>query len=155
MRFLTEEDLKKIQGELNISLPDHYRIFHETKSFLIKELRETDSCPEDDTLSIATDADYIIKINRFSGLPSNEGPARNKFAIGGDGCGSTSLIDLQDHFNETVYFIPHDEYEFEEIFDEEKNDFRWDHKGLTVANNLEEYITKEISRNIEYRKMKK
>ena len=124
MRFFTEEDLRKIESELQISLPDHYRIFHLTKSSLIRKLRETDSCPTDNTISVATDADYIIEINRFSGLPTNEGLARNKFAIGGDGCGSTSLIDIQDHSNETVYFIPHDEYPFEEIFDEEKNDLR-------------------------------
>jgi hypothetical protein len=93
-------------------------------------MRESDPWSDDHSIGIATDVNYIIEMNNLLKLPSTTEPVRNKLAIGGDGCGSNSFIDISNPENTPVFQILHDEYAYEEIFDEEKDDFRWDHEGL-------------------------
>lgn len=152
MAFLTQQDLDKIEQAFGITLPTHYKQFHLTQTEWIQKMRETDGCPEDDTLFIATNVNYIIEMNQYMGVPKTEGEARGKFFIGGDGCGSSVLIDLNNPNNETVYFLGHGDFEYHEIFDPETNDFNWAHEGLIEAPNLGAYVQQQITFNIEFDK---
>lgn len=142
MNYLEKSDIGKIENELGISLPQHYKDFHSNKRHIIKKLRESDSKPDDDSLWIATDVEHIIEYNRFSGIPKKEGPTRNKFYIGGDGCGSSCFIELEQDQNTKVYFICPDD--FEEIFDEAIDDFKWDLEQVLVAKSLEEFALNKM-----------
>ncbi len=149
MLYLTKNDFEKIEKALGIKLPEHYKIFHLTEKELLKKLRESDPWPEDHSIGIATDVNYIIEMNTLMKLPSTSGPVRNKLAIGGDGCGGNSFMDITDPGNTTIFFLPHDEYEHEEIFDEDNDDFRWDHEGLKGQKSLKAYTSELIRFNEE------
>lgn len=145
MQYLETEDIQKIETTLGISLPQHYKDFHLSNRTLLQELRDSDVNPEDDGMYISTDAENIIEYNQFSGLPKTEGPTRNKYYIGGDGCGGSYFVDLKNPDNTEVYFVSPDN--FTEIFDEEADDFKWDSDLVLAGKTLEDFTKKTIAFN--------
>ena len=142
MKYLNEQDFEAIEIQLGVKLPQHYKDFHLNERSTIYELRESDANPEDHIMWIATNLEHIIEYNRFSGIPKENGPARNKFYIGGDGCGSSCFIELNKPEITNVYFICPDN--FEEIFDETEDDFKWDNELVLAAFSLKDFARKKI-----------
>ena len=144
MTYLSEADFQQIENTLAIELPAHFKSFHLQHQSLIKELKELVN-ELDQSISLATDLESILMINQFLQVPKTEGPFRYKFSIGQDGCGNFALIDLKNPDNTKVYYSDHDEYDFEEIFDQSTNDFKWDSfEGLSRGANIEAYVRGEI-----------
>lgn len=153
MSYLSAKDLAILEERLGISLPPHYKDFNLHQHPLIDRLREHGE--NDDTLTLITDLDFLLEISGFFEIPKSEGPCRNKFVIGQDGCGNFYLIDLLDHENTKVYFLDHDSYEEEEVFDVEKNDYKWEeHPGLSVGSSIPDFVEKETARAIAYKQRK-
>ena len=145
MTYLSESDFQEIENTLQIELPAHFKAFHLQHKALIKELKELVN-EVDQSISLATDVESILMINQFLEVPKTEGPFRFKFSIGQDGCGNFALIDLKNTDNTKVYYSDHDEYDFEEIFDQNINDFKWDSfEGLSRGESVEEYVRGEIA----------
>jgi len=148
MKYLNEEELASIEEQLNIKLPSHYKDFHLNNRALIQELRNSDSVPDDNSMWVSTDVGNIVEYNKFSGIPKSEGPARNKFYIGGDGCGSSCFIDLLNSDNTKVYFVCPDDYN--EIFDEQIDDFKWDSDLVLAGQNISDFVKCQIKFNKEF-----
>ncbi len=129
-------NFKTIASALQIELPESYIKFHLSEKKLIEQLRSKEF---DDSYFIATNENWLIATNRMLELPKERGMMNGKFCIGQDGCGSYYLINIEKE-DTTVYSTEHDGYAWEEIFDEEKDDLNWDHKGLIMAKNLKEFV---------------
>ncbi len=142
-------DIQMIEERLGIRFPEYYSRFHREERALIHEMRASDSAPEDHSICLATDPNTIVEANELGGLPCSDGPLRGKIIIGSDGCGNFSLLNLDDPDDRTIYFIDHDGYEYDEIFNQAANDFDWSHPGLQQARNLRELIQNQIRLNKE------
>ncbi|RTQ46845.1 SMI1/KNR4 family protein [Hymenobacter gummosus] len=144
MHYLSAADLDRLEQELDVVLPAHYRAFHLTEQELIRQLREVSGEPGQDWLGVATDAAWLIEINRLYGIPKREGPLRGKFCIGNDAGGGGHFISLDDPANTVVYAISHDWYDPEEMFDEERNDYVWTHEDMMGAPNMVAFTLRTI-----------
>jgi hypothetical protein len=134
MQFLDTLDFEKIELALSIQLPKHFKKFHLEQQNLITELQSHDD------MYLEVDADNFIELNKIMALP------KNKIIIGQDGCGNFYFIDISPNsVDETVYTIPHDDFEQEEIFDTVLNDYKWDNEKCQTGANLTEHINYFIS----------
>jgi SMI1 / KNR4 family (SUKH-1) len=133
MQFLDNTDFQKIENALDIQLPLHYKKFHLERHDLLLRLNKAQSAI-DDNMDVYTHADSIIQDNKMFAVP------KNKIIIGQDGCGGYYFIDISPNSNdETVYTIPHDVLDEDEIFDKEANDYIWTHPDCQTAENLAQY----------------
>ena len=143
MNFLTQADFNKLEQELQIELPAHYKKFHLQEIALIKKMREG-PLTDQDHLSLATDADWLLQTNQEIGVPVLTGPCRGKLCVGTDGGGNDFFINLENPGDTVVYQAAHDGFPREEIFDEKLDDFIWSHDGLQMGRNLEDFVKQDI-----------
>jgi hypothetical protein len=140
MKYLHPADFTELEQALRITLPAYYKEFHLTATELARKVRQADPAPDDNSIALATDTEWLLETNALLGIPKHKGTARGKYCIGADGCGSYYLINLEDHQDTTVYQTPHDEYDYEEVFDPALDDFIWSHEGLIAAQNLTDFL---------------
>lgn len=129
-------NIKKIELELKVKLPEFFVGFHQRQQALIKTLRKV--LNDEDYITLSTDANWIIEHNsQFLNLPNNKGFCRGKLCIGTDGCGNDSFIDLTGE-DKRVFFIDHEIAS--ELMNDAKDDFNWENEKLEKYSSLEEYV---------------
>lgn len=129
-------NIKKIELELKVKLPEFFVEFHQHHQELIKTLRKL--LNDEDYITLSTDANWIIEHNsQFLNLPNNKGFCRGKLCIGTDGCGNDSFIDLTGE-DIRVFFIDHEIAS--ELMNDAKDDFNWEDERLEKYSSIEEYV---------------
>ncbi|NVO30363.1 SMI1/KNR4 family protein [Hymenobacter lapidiphilus] len=149
MIFLTQTDFNRLEQELRVELPVYYKNFHLQETELIQKMRQG-PLTDQEHLSLATDAEWLLQTNKEIGVPRQVGPCRGKFCIGTDGGGNDFFISLETSADTTVYQAAHDGFPREEIYDEEIDDFIWSHEGLHMGQDLKDFVKQDIQANKEY-----
>lgn len=120
---MTQSEIDKIEAELGVDLPQHY------KHFLLnypKELLGLGSPHNGVTwLELKNQADDIIKTNKDISCHLDNGVVNNKLCIGVSGGGDYYFIDLIDKDDTKIYFIDH-ESSYNDYYNEETNEWNWD-----------------------------
>lgn len=137
---MTQSEINKIEVELGVGLPQHY------KHFLLnypKELLGLGSPHNGVTwLELKNQADDIIKTNKEIGCYLDNGVIYNKLCIGESGGGDYYFIDLINKDDTKIYFIDH-ECSYYDHYNEETNEWNWD--KLVRHLSFDDFVRYEIA----------
>lgn len=140
MQFLDNSDFQKIETELGIQLPAHFKKFHLGQRDLIQELARFE-----EDLYVMVTAKSFIEINSIYAFHTS----KPKVCIGQDGGGGVYLMDISpDSVDEIVYTIPHYLYSDEEeadMYDDELKDYKWHDERCQEAANLVDFTTEQLT----------
>ncbi|KXX71141.1 SMI1/KNR4 family protein [Flammeovirga sp. SJP92] len=130
------DDIRKIELELNIELPQHFIDYITNYPIELTKLKTMLG----ELLFLYDDPEQLISINQYLGFYGSEKLIKQKLCIGENGGGDYYLINLKELSDEKVYFWDHEEST--ERFYNEKTD-TWEWEKLEFSKNLKEH-EKEI-----------
>ncbi len=120
-------DIKQVENELNIQLPNHYVAFITNNK---NDYQLLDGF-------VFADVEYLIAINKLIGFYGEEKSIKHRLIIGETGGGDFYLINLQDSSDQHVYYFDHEE-SFEQSYDE-TND-QWNSNSFEKYDHLNAYL---------------
>jgi hypothetical protein len=126
---MKDYEIKRIEKELGVELPEHYVKFLLHFSGLKNEEVDIENF-------LYSNPDQSIEMNRMIGFYSNSKIIKKKLIIGDNGGGGFYLIDLVNPNDKKVYVFDHEE-SVENYFDEKTETWNWG--GLEHHETLESY----------------
>ncbi len=126
---MKDDEIKRIEKELDVELPHHYVTFLLGFNGL--------NNPEIDIENfLYPNPDHLIEMNRMIGFYSDSKIIKRKLIIGDNGGGGFYLIDLVNPNDKRVYIFDHEE-SVENNFDKKTETWNWE--GLEHYETLERY----------------
>jgi hypothetical protein len=129
---MTQQDIKEIEAALSIVLPKHYVEFMLDFPIALTLVQEE----FDDSSFFYNNSKYLIKVNSFFGFHGQDKFIKNKLCIGENGGGDYYLINLEDHSDQEVLYLDHEE-SVEKFYDQEHDTWNWEGwNGMSIFTTL-------------------